>query len=71
MQRPTLPMKKIKYRIWKNFDLENVKTDITNSELTLNMPVDVDSATNQYHTVLNKLLEKHAPLQERVITIRS
>ena len=71
MQRPTLPMKKIKYRIWKNFDLEKFKTDISNSELTLNMPVDVDSATNQYHAVLSKLLEKHAPLQERVITIRA
>ena len=71
MQRPTLPMKKIKYRMWKNFDLEKFKTDITNSELTLNMPVDVDSATSQYHTVLSKLLEKHAPLQERVITMRA
>ena len=71
MQRPTLPMKKIKYRMWKNFDLEKFKTDITNSELTLNMPVDVDSATSQYHTVLRKLLEKHAPLQERVITMRA
>ena len=57
MQRPTLPMKKIKYRIWKNFDLEKFKTDIKNSELTLNMQVDVDSATSQYHTVLSKLLE--------------
>ena len=47
MQRPTLPMKKIKYRIWKNFDLKKFKTDIKNSELTLNMPVDVDSATSQ------------------------
>ena len=71
MQRPTLPNKKIKYRIWKNFDLEKFKTDSTNSELTLNMPVDVDSATNQYHTVLSKLFEKHAPLQEQVITIRA
>ena len=71
MQRPTLPMKIIKYRIWKNFDLEKSKTDITNSELTLNMPVDVDSVTSQYHTVLSKLLEKHAPLQERVITMRA
>ena len=35
------------------------------------MPVDVDSATSQYHTVLSKLLEKHAPLQERVITMRA
>ena len=70
MQRPTLPMKKIKYRIWKNFDLGKFKTDITNSELTLNMPVGVNSATNQYQTVLSKLLEKHAPLQERDITIR-
>ena len=48
MQEPTLPMKKIKYRIWKNFDLEKFKTDITNSDLTLNMPVDVDSAADQY-----------------------
>ena len=71
MQRPTLPIKRIKYRIWKNFDLEKIKTDITNSELTLNMPFDVDSATRQYHTVLSKLLEKHAPLQEQVITTRA
>ena len=71
MQRPTLPMKKIKYSIWKNFDLRKFKTDITNSELTLNMPVDVDSATSQYHTVSSKLLEKHAPLQERVIAMRA
>ena len=71
MQRPTLPMKKIKYRIWKSFALEKFKTDITNSELTLNMPVDVDSATSQYHTVLSQLLEKHAPQQERVITMRA
>ena len=69
MQRPTLPMKKIKYRIWKNFDLEKFKTDITNSDLTLNMPVDVDSTADQYLQCLSKLLEKHAPLQERVITM--
>ena len=59
MQRPTLSIKKIKYRIWKNFDLENFKTDITNSELTLNMPVDVDSATNQFHAVLSKSKNTH------------
>ena len=71
MQPPTLPMKKVKYRIWNNFDLEKFKTDVANSELTLNMPVDVDSATSHYHRVLRKLLEKHAPVQERVITMRA
>ena len=71
MQRPTLPMEKVKYRIWKNFDLEKFKTNVANSELTLNMPVDVDSATSHYHRALRKLLETHAPIQERVITMRA
>jgi len=64
------PKKNISYRKVANIDKEQFKEDLKLSQL-LNFPKDdLDALVDQYNTTLRGLLDQHAPLKSREVTIR-
>ena len=64
----------LKRRKLKNIDIDAFKDDILNSSLHSQMSdaalVDVDSLSDQYNNVLQKLIDNHAPEITQLITLR-
>ena len=61
--------KTIQIRQWKKVDVIAFKHDIKSS-LVIPENNPVDKSIDIYNTVLRKIVEKHAPLQEKKITVR-
>ena len=68
LSKPTCPTKEIQYRKIKAIDINKFKSDIIESGLP-NLKGDTDTLVESYNHVLGNLLDKHAPLKKRVITI--
>lgn len=67
--KPPLPKKEINYRNLKSIDIECFSKDIQNS-IMMNLETDdVDELANAYNSVLSDLINKHAPLKTKVITV--
>ena len=60
------------YRKLKSIDIGKLREDIENSPLAdpVSVSGDLNDLICQYNTVLSELLEKHAPLKKRMITLR-
>ena len=60
------------YRKLKSIDIGKLREDIGNSPLAdpVSVSGDLDDLICQYNTVLSELLDKHAPLKKRMITLR-
>lgn len=63
----SVTVKEVSYRKWKQIDLAAFKDDIIASEL-YSLPSN-ELAAN-YNRVLQAVLDKHAPLQRKVLTVR-
>jgi exonuclease III len=62
--------REIIFRKMRNIDRHQFQEDITQSEL-INHPVNtLPDLVDQYHSVLEEILNRHAPLKKAVITIR-
>ncbi len=57
----------ITYRSWKSIDIAALMQDIRSSLLSQPPPTNFDEALDLYNTILEKLLDKHAPVKQRVI----
>ena len=68
--RPVRPRKKISFRSIKKIDMEAFRLDLIDLPLIANPAADVDGLIDQYNVGLASLLEKHAPLRQREITVR-
>jgi hypothetical protein len=65
------PLKKtIKYRKYKSVNVEEFSQDIKNSDLYRNPEDDIGDLVSQYNNVLTEILDKHAPVIEKQITVR-
>ena len=53
-----------------NIDSDSLCTDIRSSSLYNSPSLDLSELCDQYDSVLSSILDKHAPLRKRVITIR-
>ena len=71
IKKPPLPTKEIAYRKIKSINIESFIQDIKNSQLNdcLSSDKDVNELATMYNTILGTLLEKHAPLKRKTITI--
>lgn len=67
---PSLSVKNVKYRKIKQINIDNLCSDIIDSELceTSNKPC--EKQIEIYNKVLTELLDKHAPLKEKTIVSR-
>lgn len=68
--KPSLPKRCITYRDFKSLKLECLKNDIRCSALSQCTANTVDEQTDLYNNTLSNLIEKHAPLKTRTLTIR-
>ena len=64
--------KEVCYRKLKSIDMGQLRDDIKNSPLADPDDVsdDLEDLTRLYNTILYELLDKHAPLKKRTITLR-
>ena len=62
--------KRLCYRKLKSIDVSELRGDIANSSLMIDEVEDVTVLMDNYNSVLSSLLEKHATIKERVVTVR-
>jgi hypothetical protein len=67
--KPHLPKKEIQYRKLKSIDIDSFKADILTSGLLDPVDGNVDLLTDKYNLVLSEILDKHAPLKKKIITV--
>jgi len=70
LSKPGYPKKTISYRKFANIDKEQFKEDLKHSNLLSSLEKDLDALVDQYNTTLTEILDRHAPLKTREITIR-
>ena len=68
--RPSSTIKETVYRKLKTLDLHAFKTDITESMLCTSTSNNVSELALCYENTLTSLLEKHPPLQRKVVVVR-
>ena len=54
----------------RDIQLDDFKQDILSSPLVTSPAQDIETLSRQFDTVLSELLDKHAPLQTKCITLR-
>lgn len=69
-EKPTCLRKTITYRKLKSIDVDNFREDITNSSLLTDPVTDLFHAVTHYNTLLSELLDTHAPLITRSVSLR-
>ena len=70
-KRPSAPKKEIHCRKTKDIELDKFIEDIGNSELVTSPPSDVSQLVELYDRTLSSVLDKHAPLTVKTITVRN
>lgn len=70
LKKPPFRKKVISSRKLCTLDIDSFCEDVRNSSIVQEQPMDLDSAVHQYDNVLRSLLDQHAPLRKRLVTIR-
>lgn len=68
--RPQRSTKQIVYRKLKSIDIDRFTNDIGTSLLCQSPPDNLDSLVKCYNSTLSSVLDQHAPLRSRTITLR-
>ena len=68
--KPSFERKEIEFRKLKTIDIKMICDELFNSSLLLHPPEDLHQLVSLYNSVLAAILNKHAPVRRRVITIR-
>ena len=68
--RPKQPKRTILYRKLGDIDLERFKQDIRKSSLILAQSESAADLVDQYNNILRALLDQHAPVRTKVVTVR-
>ena len=70
LRMPATTVGEICYRKTKATDIESFKDDLRESRLCQNPPDEIADLVSCYGSAMTSLLDKHAPLQEKTITVR-
>jgi len=72
LNKPAFERKELSYRKLRSMDLSKLKDDIANSDLLLsvNHPIELEDLVDKYYSELSSVLNKHAPIKKRIITLR-
>ena len=70
MSRPPAVKKTLRFRKLRDIQLDDFKQDILSSPLVMSPAHDIETLSRQFDTVLSELLDKHAPLHTKCITLR-
>ena len=66
----TAPTTLRQVRNWRALDVEAFEADLQQSELFLTPPLDPETAFSCYHQTLRQILDKHAPLVTKRVSVR-
>ena len=70
VSRPPNPKQVLKSRKLCNVNLHKLRQDINSSTLVKSPSSDITELCDQYDAVLSSILDEHAPLRTRIITLR-
>ena len=70
VNKPLLQSKKISYRKLRTIDADSLRQDIKDSALYKSPTTELSDLCAQYDSVLSSILNKHAPLRTRSISLR-
>ena len=70
LEKSAFPKKKIVHRQWEKFNITDFKNDFTSSNLAVNAESDMHTVVQQFNHGLMNLIDKRAPLRERVVIAR-
>ena len=70
LRMPATTIKEVCYRKTKAIDIEAFKDDLRKSRLCQDPPVVLTDLVSCYGSTMTSLLDKHAPLQKKTITVR-
>lgn len=70
LKKPQVTRKVVCFRKLGSIDMDSFCKDIQSSHLIQQQSDNLDALVSQYHDVLRSLLDCHAPLNKRVVTIR-
>jgi hypothetical protein len=70
LNRPPLPQKSVSFRQYRKIDMELFTSDLMKTDLILKPSDTLDDLIRQYDSTLSELIEKHAPLMTKTITVR-
>ncbi len=70
MAKPPRMRKQITYRKTKTININNFRDDIKKSMNKINLDDNLDNLVDSYQNSLTEILDKHAPKQTRLVTIR-
>ena len=70
LQKPPLEQKEISYRKLRSVNMSSFNDDLKQSNLLSTSTLDLMGLIEKYENTLTETLERHAPLKQRVITLR-
>jgi hypothetical protein len=70
LPKPRWERKKVTFRSYRKIDQQELKDDIRNSELITSPANTASELTEQFHDTMTELMEKHAPLITKTITVK-
>ena len=72
ISKPGLPQKKVTYRKYRAIDINQLRSDILESDLRVSPSPTLDNLVDQYDTCtcLSNLMDKHAPVRCKMFTKR-
>ena len=69
--KPAKEVKKVTFRKLTQIDFEKFNSDLCDEFVPLQQLTDIDTLVTAYDSTLCKILDKHAPEQDKIITIRN
>ncbi|PFX12684.1 hypothetical protein AWC38_SpisGene23314 [Stylophora pistillata] len=70
LKKPPLEQKEISYRKLRSINIGSLNDDLKQSDLLSTITPDLTDLIEKYENTLTEILEMHAPLKRRVITLR-
>ena len=70
MKRPPRPLKTVEFRKLKAIDVEHFSRDLAGLPLCVSPSDDIDAFLSQYNSGLVSVLDKHAPIIRKTVSIR-
>ncbi len=70
IRQPTPVLKHVSFRKTKSIDIDALKLDISQSELLVNPPNDLEGLVDCYNRSLTEVLDKNAPVMSKDIPVR-
>ena len=70
LQKPQLTVKEVSFRKTKAINIDAFQDELRSSQLWQNPPSTLQDLVSSYNSTLSRLIDKHAPLTKKTITMR-